>query len=109
MFDIRRLAHFRKPALQTAPAGVAAGAAVAVEPVKLIAITEENADSNSLRQIASDFCWRISVAATSAVAIRMLYEQPTPLVICDRELGAQLRRFTQVCIDLENGSDGQHV
>lgn len=86
MLDLRRLVHLRKVARETAPARAGGATVAAAEPVRLIAITDENADSNSLRQIASDFRWRISVAATSDVAIRMLHEQATPLVICDYDL-----------------------
>jgi DNA-binding NtrC family response regulator len=43
----------------------------------------------ALRQIASDYRWRISIVGSSDAAVASLNEQPTPLVICDRDLTSE--------------------
>jgi len=88
MFDFRRLVHMGKPERQAARER-AAGTALAAEPVKLVAITERSDDSAALRQIASDYRWRISIVGSSDAAVASLNEQPTPLVICDRDLASE--------------------
>lgn len=88
MFDFRRLVHMGKPKRETAY-GQAVGTALAAEPVKLVAITEKPEDSMALEQIASDYQWRISIVGSSGAAIASLNEQPTPLVICDRDLASE--------------------
>lgn len=88
MFDFRRLVHKGKPERQTAR-GHALGKGYTTESVKLVAITEKSDDSVALRQIASDYRWRILIVGSSDAAITALNEQPTPLVICDRELASE--------------------
>jgi len=88
MFDFRRLVHMGKPERQAARER-AVGTALAAEPVKLVAITERSDDSMALRQIASDYRWRISIVGSSDAAVASLNEQPTPLVICDRDLASE--------------------
>jgi DNA-binding response OmpR family regulator len=56
------------------------------QPVKLVAITQNSDDAETLRQIASDYGWRILIVDSSSRAIASLNDQPTPLVICDRDL-----------------------
>jgi len=88
MFDLKRLVNMGRSGRESAPdqTGVAARA---VEPVKLVAITQKPDDSAALRQIAEDNRWRISIVESSDAAIASLNEQPTPLVICDRDLSAE--------------------
>jgi DNA-binding response OmpR family regulator len=74
----------RQPA--TDPAG---GALSPGEPVKLVAITQNPDDAETLRQIAIDCGWRISIVDSSSAAITSLNDQPTPLVICDRDLSGE--------------------
>ena len=85
MFDFRRWVHLGKLDRQTARDS-AAGTALAAEPVKLVAITEKPDDSAVLQQIAVGYRWRISIVGSSDAAVASLNEQPTPLVICDRDL-----------------------
>lgn len=88
MFDLRRLVHMGKSERQPAPEQ-AAGVALASEPVRLVAITNKADDSAVLQQIASDYRWRISIVGSSEAAVAQLSEQPTPLVICDRDLAGE--------------------
>jgi response regulator RpfG family c-di-GMP phosphodiesterase len=88
MFDFRRLLHLGKPERQAAREQ-AVGTALAAEPVKLVAITEKPDDSVALRQIASNYRWRILIVGSSDAAVASLNEQPTPLVICDRDLASE--------------------
>ena len=85
MFDLRRLVHMGRSERQPA-AEQAVGTALAAEPVRLVAITDRPDESATLQQIATDYRWRISIVASSEGAITALNEQPTPLVICDRDL-----------------------
>lgn len=85
MFDLRRFVHMGRSERQAAPEH-GAGTALATEPVRLVAITDRPDESAALQQIATDYRWRISIVASSQNAITALNEQPTPLVICDRDL-----------------------
>ena len=91
MFDLRRLVHIgrsaRDPGDDPAPRNVESG-----EPVKLVAITQNPDDAETLRQIASRCGWRISIVDSSGAAIVSLNDQPTPLVICDRDLSGEAWR-----------------
>jgi len=66
-----------------------AGAALAVDPVRLVAITDRPDDYSTLQQIATGYRWKISIVSSSNAAIACLNEQPTPLVICDRDLAGE--------------------
>jgi CheY-like chemotaxis protein len=56
------------------------------EPVKLVALTQNPDDSADLRRIAANYGWTVSIVGSSDAALAALNEQPTPLVICDRDL-----------------------
>jgi len=88
MFDLRRLVHLVKSERAGAN-NQAAGTALATEPVKLVAITDTAEDTAALRQIAGDFRWKVSIVSSCQAAIAALSEQPTPLVICDRDLSGE--------------------
>ncbi len=88
MFNLRRLIQFGKSKLQ--PRLEAAGhISSSGEPVTLVAITQSPDDYAALRQIAADNGWKLSIVASSAEAIALLKVQPTPLVICDREISGE--------------------
>ncbi len=87
MFDLKRFVRMGRSGRQTAPEQPATAALA--EPVKLVAITEKPDDSAALRQIAQDYRWRISIVPSSTAAIAALDGQPTPLVICDRDLSSE--------------------
>ncbi len=91
MFDLKRLAHMgrsaRQPSSEPARRTLALG-----EPVKLVAITQDPDDAETLRQIAAGYGWRISIVPSSDAAIALLKEQPTPLVICDRDISGEAWR-----------------
>lgn len=91
MFDLKRLVHRGKSGRLTAPRQ-SHGTAPAQDPVQLVAITQNAADAAALRRIAMDYGWRISIVGSSEAAIAALNEQPTPLVICDRELPGEAWR-----------------
>lgn len=76
MLDLRRILHLGKSP-QT-PQGQ--------EPVTLVAIAQNPPDREALRQIADSFGWKISIVDSSSSAMALLASQPTPLVICDRDL-----------------------
>jgi len=82
MFDLRRLVHLGEVP-KTAPSR---------ESVKLVAVTQSPDDSATLRQIAASYGWTISVVESSEAAVAALREQPTPLVICDRDLPGEAWR-----------------
>jgi len=86
MFDLWRLVHKGKS--EPAPEH-GAGTALASETVRLVAITNEPDESAALQQIASGYRWRISIVTSSKAAVDALNEQPTPLVICDRDLAEE--------------------
>ena len=85
MLDLRRLVHMGRSTRQPAP-GPAGVTLSPGEPIKLVAITQDPDDAETLRQIAFDCGWRISIVDSSSAAIASLNAQPTPLVICDRDL-----------------------
>ena len=64
MFDLKRLAHMgrstRQPASEPARRTLALG-----EAVKLVAITQNPDDAETLRQIAAGYGWRISIVGSS--------------------------------------------
>jgi len=62
------------------------------EPVKLVAITQNPDDAETLRQIAARCGWTIAIVDSSVAAILSLNDQPTPLVICDRDLSGEAWR-----------------
>ncbi len=88
MFDLKRLAHIRRSTRQPVSEPTRRTLALA-EPVKLVAITENPDDSEALRQIAALHSSRISIVGSSDAAMALLKEQPTPLVICDRDLSGE--------------------
>jgi CheY-like chemotaxis protein len=88
MFDLRRFVHMGKSERQPSPER-GAGTALAAEPVRLVAITDKPDDSATLREIATGYRWKISLVGSSDDAIAALTEQPTPLVICDRDLAGE--------------------
>ena len=82
MFDLRRF--LRKPAREAAsqsPPGASRDA------VTLLAILRDERDGEALRSIASSNGWRISIVDSSSRAMLLLQQPPTPLVICDGDLG----------------------
>jgi DNA-binding NtrC family response regulator len=88
MFDLRRLVHMGKSDRKPAPEQ-GAGAALATEPVRLVAITDKPDDYGALQQIATGYRWKISIVSSSNAAIGCLNEEPIPLVICDRDLNGE--------------------
>ena len=91
MFDLRRLVHIGRPTRQAAVEQTR-GSLSPGEPVKLVAINQNPDDSETLRQIAASYGWRISIVDSSDAAIALLKEQPTPLVICDRDISGEAWR-----------------
>ena len=85
MFDLRRLVDMARFTRRPAP-GPAGKASPSGEPVKLVAITQNPDDAETLRQIASGCGWKILIVDSSSAAVAVLNDQPTPLVICDRDL-----------------------
>jgi DNA-binding NtrC family response regulator len=88
MFDLRRLVHMGRFTRHPAPAA-AGGVLAAGEPIKLVAILQSPDDSKALREIAGSYNWNVSIVDSSGAAIALLKEQPTPLVICDRDLSGE--------------------
>jgi|SRR5579872_4922044 len=91
MFDLRRLLHMGRSTRQPAPEPTRVTLSPG-EPVKLVAITQNPDDAETLRQIASNCGWRISIVESSSAAIASLNDQPTPLVICDSDLSGEAWR-----------------
>jgi len=85
MFDLRRLVHIRRSTRQTTVEQTI-GSLSPGEPVKLVAINQNAGDSETLRQIAASYGWKIAIVGSSDAAIALLKEQPTPLVICDSDI-----------------------
>src|SRR5260370_17320459 len=81
MFDLRRLVRMGR--------SERAGRTLPGEPVQLVAITQNPDDAETLRQIASDCGWRISIVDSSSAAIASLNNQPTPLLISDRDISGE--------------------
>jgi DNA-binding response OmpR family regulator len=88
MFDLRRLVRIKRSTRHLAPEEVGRTRSSG-EPVKLVAITQNPEDAEALQQIATSYGWRISIVDSSDAAIALLKEQPTPLVICDRNLSTE--------------------
>ncbi len=88
MFDLRRLVQLGRFTRHSTPAPIGR-ILPAGEPIKLVAITENPDDSKALREIAGSYNWKISIVGSSDAAVALLKEQPTPLVICDRDLSSE--------------------
>ncbi len=88
MFDLRRLVHIGRSTRQPAAEQIARTSSSG-EPVRLVAIIQNSYDSETLRQLAAIYGWRISIVGSSDAAIALLKEQPIPLVICDRDLAGE--------------------
>lgn len=84
MFDLRRLVHLGRSTRQATPEH--RKTLPSNEPVQLVAVIQNADDSETLRELAKINKWRISIVGSSDAAIALLKEQPTPLVICDRDL-----------------------
>lgn len=69
------------------------------ESVRLVAITENPDDAENLHQIAASYGWSISIVASSQAAIALLKRQPTPLVLCDRDITGEAWRdvLAKIC------------
>jgi DNA-binding NtrC family response regulator len=91
MFDLRRFVHRGRSARQATPEDTRR-ALSSNEPVKLTVITQNPDDSAVLQQIAASYGWRISIVGSSDAAIALLKQQPTPVVICDRDLSDEAWR-----------------
>src|SRR5690349_13134502 len=88
MFDLRRLVHMGRSTRHPVPEP-ARITLPSAGPVKLVAITENSNDAKTLRQIASNCGWKILIVESCGSAIASLNDQPTPLVICDRDLAGE--------------------
>lgn len=82
VFDLRKLLLNRKGRRSAA----SSAASPASDPVRLVAVTTNTSDEAALRQIAGECGWNISIARSSSEAVKMLEQNPIPLVICDRDL-----------------------
>lgn len=91
MFDLRRLVQKRRSNRQSMPPETGR-TQPSGERIKLVAITQDPDDAAKLRQIASSCGWRISIVDSSSAAVVSLADQPTPLVICDRDLSGEAWR-----------------
>jgi DNA-binding NtrC family response regulator len=91
MFDLRRLVHMGRSAREAVPEQNR-GTFPTGEPVKLVAIMQNPDASAALRQIAASYGWKISIVDSSDAAVAALNAQPTPLVICDRDLSGEAWR-----------------
>jgi DNA-binding response OmpR family regulator len=91
MFDLRRLVRKGRPTGQAVDEQTGRTLSLR-ESVKLVAITQNPDDAETLHQIASSCGWRISIVPSSSAAIAALNEQPTPLVICDHDLSGEAWR-----------------
>jgi DNA-binding NtrC family response regulator len=87
MFDLRRVVHMGRSTRRAIPKEVSRTSSN--EPVQLVAIIQDPDDSKSLEQIAASYGWKISIVGSSDAAVAFLKEQPTPLVICDRDLSSE--------------------
>ncbi len=85
LFDLKRLVHMGK-SRRAETAGQVERTSRSEEPVKLVGITQNSRDAADLRGIAGNHGWRVSIVESSEAAISVLNEQPTPVVICDRDL-----------------------
>ena len=75
MFDLRRLVHTGVFARQPA-----------AETINIVAITQSRDDAEALGRIAAEYHWKISIVDSVGAAVALLHEQPTPIIICDRDL-----------------------
>lgn len=91
MIDLRRLVRMGRSTRQPVSEPTRRTLALA-EPVILVAITQNPDDAEKLHQIAASYGWRISIVGSSDAAIALLKEQPTPLVICDRDISGETWR-----------------
>jgi len=91
MFDLKRLVHMGESGRQAVPEQVPK-TSPSRESVKLVAVTQNPDESAALRQIAANYGWTISIVESSDAAVAVLNEQPTPLVICDRDLPGEAWR-----------------
>jgi len=91
MFDLRRLVQMGRSTDRSAsePAAMTLSSG---EPVKLVAITQSLDDAETLRRIAANSGWSLSIVDSSSAAIASLNDQPTPIVICDRDLSGEAWR-----------------
>jgi DNA-binding NtrC family response regulator len=87
MFDLRRVVRMGRSTRRAIPKEVSR--ASSNEPVQLVAIMQDPDDSKSLAQIAAGYGWKISIVGSSDAAVTLLKGQPTPLVICDRDLSGE--------------------
>lgn len=85
MFDLMRLVHMGRSTRQVVPEQ-SRRTLSPHEPVQLVAIIQNPYDSATLRQLASIYGWSLSIVNSSDAAMVLLKGQPTPLVICDRDL-----------------------
>ena len=88
MFDLRRLVHMGRSARKETPEQTGKTLFLK-ETIRLTVITENPDDAETLREIAFHCNWRISIVDSSSAAIASLDDQPTPLVICDRDLSGE--------------------
>ncbi len=88
MFDLKRLIHIRWSTRQPVAEQINRPSQSG-EPVQLVAIIQNQHDSETLRQLAAIYGWRISIVGSSDAAIALLKDQPIPLVICDRDLAGE--------------------
>jgi len=91
MFDLKRLVHMGESGRQAVSEQVPK-TSPSRESVKLVAVTQNPDESAALRQIAANYGWTISIVESSDAAVAVLNEQPTPLVICDRDLPGEAWR-----------------
>jgi DNA-binding NtrC family response regulator len=91
MFDLRRFVHMRRSARQAVEQNQETLSSTG-EAVKLVAITQSPDDAETLRQIAANSGWSLSIVDSSSAAIASLNDQPTPIVICDRDLSGEAWR-----------------
>jgi DNA-binding NtrC family response regulator len=79
MFDLKK--YIRKPGTASPSPQGSSG-----DCVSLLAILQNPRDCDALREIAASYGWKISIVDSSSLAMPLLQEQPTPLVICDGDL-----------------------
>lgn len=91
MFDLTRHVHTGKDARQPI-SGHGGKVWLPAESVQFAAITQNPEDSATLQRIAASYSRKISMVDTSDAAIGLLKNQPTPLVICDRDLWGETWR-----------------
>ena len=85
MFSLKAL--FRRPSARTTTD--TGGWLQCPDPVRLLAITRGHEEEASLRRIAADLQWRLTIVGSSAEAIARIGDEAMPLVICDRDLAGE--------------------